>query len=325
MVASLALQAQDIHFSQFYNMPTQMNPALTGHIEGSYRVNLIYRNQWYSITQGGVFSTPGLSFDMNFKMGESRNSIGGGLLVMNDQTGGGDFNNLWLLGSVAYHLSLDKKEKNYLSFGVQGGYVSKRLDANSQIFADQLDGSGNPTINTMENFANTDISGGDLRAGLVFSSYPNAKMNYKLGFSYMHLLQTEEIFLDGSTENNLPGRIVFFGEGEFMTKNPKFRIMPEVLFMNQASVNEINVTSNFGYKVNPSFGLIFGAGYRVLDAAIANVGFEYKGVEFLASYDVNLSDLSNASRYQGGFEISLAYVGRIIPKQKANLPCIRFY
>ncbi|MGB1217812.1 MAG: PorP/SprF family type IX secretion system membrane protein, partial [Saprospiraceae bacterium] len=246
-------------------------------------------------------------------------------LVMNDQTGGGDFNNLWLMGSVAYHLSLDKKEKMYLSVGVQGGYVSKRLDTNSQIFADQLDGSGNPTINTMENFANTDVGGGDLRAGVVFSGYPSAKMNYKIGVSYMHLLQTEEIFLDGSTENVLPARIAFFGQGEFMTKNPKFRIMPEILFLNQASVNEINVTSNFGYKVNPSFELIFGGGYRVSDAAIANMGFEFKGVEFLASYDVNLSDLSTASQYQGGFEISLGYVGRILPKQKANLPCIRFY
>ncbi len=322
---SLTLKGQDIHFSQFYNMPLQLNPSLSGHIEGTYRVKLIYRNQWSSITSGGVYSTPGLSFDMNFKLKEeSRNSLGAGLLFINDQTGGGDFNNLVILASAAYHMNLDKKEKTYLSFGVQGGMISKRLDTNALIFSDQFDNSGNVGMPTMENFANTNISGGDLRLGVTFSSYPSNKMNYKLGVAYMHLLQSKEIFLTNTATNTLPGRVAVFAEGEFKTKNPKLSILPEILFMTQASINQINLTTNLGYQISPDFELIFGGGYRLSDAAIVGLGFGFKGVELMATYDINISKLNPASQYQGGFEISLGYIGRIKKEVDPTLPCIRF-
>jgi type IX secretion system PorP/SprF family membrane protein len=306
-------------------MPLHLNPSLTGHIPGTYRVKAIYRNQWASITQGGVYSTPGASFDMNFRQGESRNSIGGGIAFLNDQSGGGDFTNMVVLASAAYHMSLDKKQKSFISLGVQGGFLSKRVDQESMIFESQFDPSGNPVQGSNENFADTNVSGGDLRAGLTFSSYPSDKMNYKLGFAYMHLLQTKEQFLTGASENTLPSRMGAFAQAEIKMKNPKLRLMPEFMFMNQAGVNEINVTANMGYEINGQFDLLFGAGYRVQDAAIAIIGFEYKGVELMASYDINLSDLSPASRYQGGFEISVGYIGQIKKPVEAELPCVRFF
>lgn len=326
LLMGFSIQAQDIHFSQFYNMPLTLNPALTGHIEGTYRAKVLYRNQWGSITSGGVYSTPGFSGDMNFKLKkDSRNSLGAGLALLNDQTGGGDFNNIYAMASVAYHLSLDKKEKTYLSFGLQGGYLSKRVDESSLIFADQLDNQGNPTNATLENFSDTDVSGGDLRLGVTYSGYPSEKMNYKFGVGYMHLIRAKEIFLEGTEENKLPGRLSFFAQGEFMTKNPKLRILPQLLFMNQARINEINLTTNLGYKVTPDVELVAGAGYRVADAPIVNLGCNFKGVEFLASYDVNVSKLTPASNANGGFEISLGYVGRIKKPVKPELPCVRFY
>lgn len=326
LLMGFSIQAQDVHYSQFYNMPLTLNPALTGHIEGTYRAKLIYRNQWNSITSGGVYSTPGLSADMNFKLNpESRSSFGAGLALMNDQTGGGDFTNTYALASVAYHMSLDKKEKTYLSFGVQGGYLMKRVDGNSLIFADQLDSQGNPSNTSMENLSNSNVSGGDLRLGVTFSGYPSQKMNYKFGLGYLHLIKANEVFLEGTDENKLPSRLSFFAQGEFITGNPKLRVLPQLLFMNQAKVNEINLTSNLGYKVTPDLELVFGAGYRVSDAAIANLGLNFKGVEFLASYDVNVSELTPASRANGGFEVSLGYVGRIKKPVKPELPCIRFY
>ena len=36
--------------------------------------------------------------------------------------------------------------------------------------------------------------------------------------------------------------------------------------MSQAKVSEINLTTNFGYKVTPDLELVFGAGYRIADA-----------------------------------------------------------
>ena len=39
-------QAQDIHFSQYYNSPLTTNPALTGIFRGDIRAYGIYRSQW---------------------------------------------------------------------------------------------------------------------------------------------------------------------------------------------------------------------------------------------------------------------------------------
>ncbi len=326
LASGIGLTAQDIHFSQFYNMPLHQNPALTGHIPGSYRAKVLYRNQWNTITGGGVYSTPAISFDMNFKPGnqESLNSLGAGIVVLNDQTGGGDFNNTLILASAAYHLALDKKGKSYMSFGVQGGYITKRVDQANLVFGNQFDGSGNATLASNENFTNNSVSGGDLRVGVAYSGYPSNKMNYKFGGSYMHIIGLNEEFISGG-ENKLPGRIAIFGQAEFLTGNPKLKVKPEVQFMNQAKVNEINLTTNLAYQLGADFGLLFGAGYRIGDAPLANAGFTFKGVELLATYDVNVSQLSPASRYQGGFEISLGYIGRIKKSVEPNLPCIRFY
>ena len=52
----------DPHFSQYYVYPSWLNPALTGAIDGDYRVSAIYRNQWGNIANG--FSTIGLSGDL---------------------------------------------------------------------------------------------------------------------------------------------------------------------------------------------------------------------------------------------------------------------
>ncbi len=326
MICGLAVDAQDVHFSQFYNMPLHTNPSLTGHIPGTYRIKAIYRNQWNSITGGGVYSTPGLSFDMNFKLGKKGNSLGAGLTIINDQTGGGDFTNLYVLASAAYHMKLDKKEKNWLSFGLQGGFINKRIDVFNFIFSDQFDSGGNPTQATMENFANENTSGGDLRLGVTFSSYPSKRLNYKIGAAYMHLIPFNEQFLSGTTQDeNLPGRLAAFAQAEIITKNPKFSIMPELLFMSQAAVTQTNLTLNFGYQVIPDFGLILGAGYRVQDAPIVNLGMKFKGVEFMASYDINVSQLSQATNLNGGFEVSLGYVGTIKKSVKPILPAIRYY
>ena len=43
---SNAIKAQDEHFSQFYAIPVQMNPALAGASNGTYRISAINRDQW---------------------------------------------------------------------------------------------------------------------------------------------------------------------------------------------------------------------------------------------------------------------------------------
>jgi peptidoglycan-associated lipoprotein len=69
------VQAQDIHFTQFYATPQTLNPALTGVSEGSYRFTGIYRNQWSSVTIPYV--TYGASFDIRILQSDGRAGFGG--------------------------------------------------------------------------------------------------------------------------------------------------------------------------------------------------------------------------------------------------------
>ena len=50
LMFAFTTQAQDLHFSQFFNSPLTTNPANTGFIPGGdYRIGINYRNQWSSI------------------------------------------------------------------------------------------------------------------------------------------------------------------------------------------------------------------------------------------------------------------------------------
>src|SRR3954471_11905919 len=48
--AAEGLNAQDLHFSQWFNSPLLTNPANTGFIpDADYRLGANYRNQWSSV------------------------------------------------------------------------------------------------------------------------------------------------------------------------------------------------------------------------------------------------------------------------------------
>lgn len=42
--------AQDIHFSQFFNVPMGLNPGCIGQFDGDYRAHGVFRQQWRSVT-----------------------------------------------------------------------------------------------------------------------------------------------------------------------------------------------------------------------------------------------------------------------------------
>jgi type IX secretion system PorP/SprF family membrane protein len=317
---STKVAAQDIHFTQFYMMPVLLNPSLTGHISGSYRINAIYRNQWSSITSGGVYATPGLSFDMNFMQKNSKNSFGGGIALAHDRSGGGDLQTSMILLSGAYHLSLGQSEKNFLSIGLQGGILDKRLDEGNLTFPDQIDPITGEVIGTTQTkFENTSINNFDLKAGATFSSYPSAKFNYMLGAAFMHLTKPEESFL-GDAANKLPNRLALHGQATIKL-DEHFNLRPHVLYMTQADASELNLGLNFGYQSNERLGLWVGAGYRNEGAVLFMGGFGYKGLSIGVAYDNDISDLNS----KGAYEIALGYVGNILRPVDPILPAIRLY
>ena len=81
--------AQDIHFSQFFNVPMGLNPGCIGQFDGDYRAHGVFRQQWRSVTVpyrtfglGGV----DLPIDLGLLLGGAR----GILVAQRHQHGGPD-------------------------------------------------------------------------------------------------------------------------------------------------------------------------------------------------------------------------------------------
>ena len=58
------LFAQDIHFTQYYNSPLNVSPALTGVFQQDMRIALNWRNQWRSVPVD--YRTYSAAFDTKF-------------------------------------------------------------------------------------------------------------------------------------------------------------------------------------------------------------------------------------------------------------------
>ena len=69
LLVSLNINAQDIHFSQFYASPLNLNPAMTGVMNCTDRLTLSYRNQWASVLKSNAFNTFTASYDRKNTVG----------------------------------------------------------------------------------------------------------------------------------------------------------------------------------------------------------------------------------------------------------------
>jgi Bacteroidetes-specific putative membrane protein len=148
----LTLSAQDKHFTQFYASPLTLNPALTGAMEGSYRVTANYRDQWRKVLDNPIrtFSAAAdLRFDAN-KRKNSEDAIGLGIMFFNDKVSVVDFSTTQIAVSLAYHKALGIEQTQFLTVGVQGGLSQRNLTYGSLNFHDSFDGQTGYTLGSAE-------------------------------------------------------------------------------------------------------------------------------------------------------------------------------
>lgn len=318
-------QAQDIHFSQFFNSPLTLNPAQAGNFDGTYRVGIIYRDQWSSVNS--PYKTFSGSFDMTFpdKGLWDGDALSAGIMMFNDKAGDGNLATTNVMAVGAYHKALGAG--NRLTLGVQAGYSQKKLDFAEFQFADAFDGTSF-TPNTAENLPTQDFNNIDLNVGLQYNTLINDNVAANIGVVGMHLLAPNESFLNNPNVK-LGMRIVAHAEGNIRL-NEKMTLNPRVLYQTQTKAQELSVGGDVGYFLqNENFEATFYGGlwFRATgtDAVIPYIAGEYKNFRLGLSYDVNVSSLSEASKGKGGFEVSLIYIGRITPTPiRVVVPCLRF-
>lgn len=317
--------AQDPAFSQYYAAPLYLNPAFAG-TASNHRVIANHRNQWPSITNG--FVTYAFSYDYNFE----RYRSGLGILVMTDKAGTANLRSTQLNVQYAYKVSLS--DKWVLSSAVNFGGGWRNIDFNKLVFGDQLefDGTGNtpsddPVLATLESTSYFDFGAGILAYSRKFW----------LGFSAAHLNQPNLSLINESAE--IPVKYSFHGGVRIPLYHGPFKkervaaIMPSFVYKQQGKFDQLDLGTYFFYEP-----IIAGLWYRGIpvqqdagdnvshDAVMVALGFQFKKIEFVYSYDLTISRLGPANG--GAHELALKYLFEIHaskPRKRGGyIPCPTF-
>ena len=317
---ALSVSAQDIHFSQFYMSPLNLNPALTGVMNCNVRLTANYRNQWASIERGGVYNTYSASYDQRFTSGRY-DYWGLGATFWGDVAGSADFGTTTfkVSGSYAKRMAGNRRQSHYLSFGFEGGVAQRSLDFIKLRWGSQWNGSEfDPSLSPGETFDQTNFLFADAAAGLLWFSNFGDNSNLYIGGAYHHLNRADQSFNSDETEL-LYSRFTVHAGGE-VPLTDKVGVVPGVIAMFQGPSMQINSGASLKFLLgNSRFNtqaFHIGAWTRIgsdegegvlSDALILQTRFDYNEYSLGFSYDLNISPLKPGSNGQGGFELALQY------------------
>jgi len=302
-----ASEAQDAHYSQYFNAPLSLNPAFTGYYDGKHRLATNFRNQWMGA--GDPFTTATVGFDTRMLANQMDKSIlGVGLVLMGDRTATGAYNSNYASLSTAYHQALDEEGFQHLAVGFQGSLGTRMLDYNRISFNNQFASRGfDLSLSNNENFVTRRSAYVDFNFGLMYN-YLKDRNRFFIGTSYYHLNQPKMSFL-GNDENMLPARATDHAGASFLV-GAQGELFLSGQFMNQAGVN--STTFGFAYGYSPyqmEDNNVFYAGlfYRNQDAVYPYLGYLLNEVQIGLSYDINTSGIQTGNRRNKSFELSVIY------------------
>ncbi len=318
LLPATTIQAQDIHFSQYWESPLNLSPALAGTDASYARANLNYRSQWGSF--GKAFQTMGASFDMPFQNRRDKNVyLGGGLNVYHDRAGEAGLAKLNIGGSLSSVLKISRNQ--LISIGVQGALNQRSINLNDVSWDSQFNGvrydaalaSGETHGSLSRSFADIGVGAAWIIRGITNNFTRQESFGMTLGAGVFHLNRPNQAF-----QGSDPTRIRYNGflRMNLATGKSNVSIQPLFSYWRQGSLQEINagVMLRYGLKSESQFtgykrgmAISVGAHYRVKDAIYPVILYEFADYAIGVSYDVNISSLTPYSQARGGFEISLRY------------------
>lgn len=327
MLAYNAVHAQSMHFSQYYNAPLLLNPANTAlSPDFDYRLGANYRNQWSALPV--PFNTLCAFGDLKIGGGEEgKNWLGLGGAIFNDKAGSGDLSLLQMQLSVAYHLHVSSN--SMISLGLQGGYSQRSVNYDKLTFDNQWDGiEFNTHLPTGEQKGVMKTNFYNVGAGINYAYMPNEAVYIKLGAGVANINQPTETFYGKNSQLGMRPTLnldMLFRTGERAIFNPSIYYTTqtgasELVF---GSLTRLNMTSPNEARASQ---LILGAYYRMADAVIGVVGYQYSSLQITANYDFTASTLSPYNRSYGAMEISLLWGGNYYRNRGATkkYACPRF-
>jgi type IX secretion system PorP/SprF family membrane protein len=304
---------QDPHFSQFFEAPLLRNPSLAGLFAGDIRLQTVYRNQWQSITT--PYQTASINFEYKQPIGKGNDFITTGIQILYDKAGITNFTTSNIYPALNYHKSLNDQKSKYLSLGIMGGYVQRRIDRSKITTNNQFDGSGyNPALSDGETLTKFSYHYWDGSIGLSFnSSIQGSETDYYfIGVAYHHFNRPKNSFYVNPPIELNP-KLVFSGGVNLSIDEVSF-ITIQGDYSKQGDYKEAIAGATYSRKLgedytNPLYTIHFGGYLRWKDAFIPVLKLDYTPFSVAISYDINISSLKTSSQYRGGAELSLTYAG----------------
>ena len=315
--------AQDIHFTSYEFSPLTLNPALAGSFSGSYRIGGIYRDQWRSVAGNGAFTTPTIHVDVPLIRGvREQDWIGLGAGFYSDRSSQYGLVTSKSFQGISYHLSLDKKQTQIISFGIQNGTGSRRVNLRQNLRTETLilgeQNSSLPTGDQDDQLLET--QGGtivDWVGGVTYSSYQRNLSFIRAGFSIGRINRANQAFGTGSDRQRL--KYTAFAMYDTPIAGNLF-LTPSVMYQRTGNNQQLVAQTKVSLLVSEEKNIYAngGLGYRVGDAIQVLVGADIRDIKVQLAYDVNVSGLTAASRGLGAFELAVSYIGKVYKKPKVD-------
>jgi len=321
--------SQDAQFYQVYASPLTLNPAMTGMIDGNYRISSVYRDQWRALVDK-PFSTFSISGDGRFsiskKGNEKQDFLGVGIYFQSDKVGTIAFTTNQLGVSTAFHKSLDKRLKQYLSFGVQMSINQRNINYENLDFEDEFNGVNGYTDPTGEILPTNNFGFADISLGLNYSISPFKGFDAFVGASLYHATAPAITFDRNTTtsisrfeiDENIDRKIQIYG-GFSSALNNVWSVVPRALYVKQGPYEQIVAGSHFRRKLVDGFSTAVELGLSTrlvndidnyhLESAILFLGLDFSGKLLGLSYELGLNSVANRFRNQGVIELSFRYTG----------------
>lgn|GEM_PF-18815 len=357
-----SVRAQDIHFSQFYAAPLDLNPAMTGVFNCTQRFTANYRNQLSSVLRSNAYNTYAVSYDQKIAVGRT-DYFGIGGIITADVAGSLDFGTISgrISGAYSKQLYSSREVSHNLSAGFNAGVTQRSLNWTAAQWGLQHDGSGGfDPAGPAENVDNSgrldqDFLFADFSAGLLyFGVFNQGKSSAYFGVAASHLNRANQAVYvtdqDGNEVfNPLYTKYTIHAGGELGLNNG-ISFVPGIVYFNQGPQTEINLGTAVRFTLSDSRFqqqfLQFGIWTRIadqvlldddgtggplvsgedtnpwLDAFILYTKFDFNEFGIGFSYDINVSDLNVASNSNGAFEFSLIY--KICGSETRGVYCPKF-
>ena len=303
---------QDLHFSQYFNAPLLVNPANTGFApDVDWRIGANYRNQWASVLSN-PYKTMSIWGDAQLFNNRFENGwLGVGGALLRDVAGSGGLTSTRGFASVAYHQLLGLK--SLLSTGFNIGFINKRIDLSKLTFDNQWNGKFfDVTVPNNEPFAYNSVGYFDLQAGLNYAYFASDNTYLNVGVSASHINRPKESFFSANSlaDQRLDVRYTLFLNGAFKL-NDQWIVNPNAYISKMASAWEtvIGMNANYNLSGDGMTQLIGGVYYRVNDAFIPTLGYQWNDFKLTVNYDATISSLKNFNQSRGAYELSLVKTG----------------